>query len=298
MRDEYDDDAEDLDDENDDSDDGAEVTEQELIDDIRDLLNDKMGLDLPAHVSKETVLRDLCVALHAHPGWDDAEGQGGERDMSEDEDDEDIFDPETRQEWAEQGRAREEQPVAMMGYGRRRRMGDLDDLDDHLGEDLGEHLTEDIAEALSEKCSVMIDAPSDDPAEFIQQLGDALHVHPGWDLVEDEDEEGGLEEEPAPRRRSTMSSGAGRLKAKLRMSSGRTNKPIVRKMTPERGRQVAIEQLKNCGYFKTTKPKPIAARLSQPRKPAKGKAGPVTPARGREAASEIIKNCPKIFGTN
>jgi hypothetical protein len=296
MRDDYDDDAEDFDEDDDDSDDGAEVTEQELIDDIRDLLNDKMGLDLPDHVSKETVLRDLCVALHAHPGWDDAEGQGGEQGLSEDEEDEDIFDPETRQEWAEQGRAREEQPVAMMGYGRRRRMGDLDDLDedldDHLGEDLGEHLIENLAEALSEKCSVMIEDPSDDPAEFIQQLGDALHVHPGWDLVEDE-EEGGLDEEPVPRRRSTMSSGAGRLKAKLRMSSGRTSRPVG-KMTARRGAQVAMEQLKNCGYFKTTKPKPIAARLSQPRK-AKAKAGPVTPERAREVVAEVVRNFPGIF---
>jgi hypothetical protein len=141
----------------------------------------------------------------------------------------------------------------------------------------------------------MIEDPSDDPTEFIQQLGDALHVHPGWDLVEDEDEEGGLEEEPAPRRRTAMSGGgAGRLKAKLRMSSGRTSRPVG-KMTPERGRRAALEQLRNCGYFKTTKPKPVAARLSQPRKPAKRQAGPVTPERAREVVAEVVRNFPGIF---
>jgi hypothetical protein len=301
MRDEYDDDAEDLDDEDDDDEAGAEVSDQELLDDIRDLLNDKMGLDLPDHVSKETVLRDLCVALHAHPGWDDAGGQGGERGLSEDEEDEedeDHFDPAVRRRMMEEGRAHEEAPVAMMGYGR---MGD--DLDDDLGDEdldddqVGEHLVESIAEALSEKCRVVIDDPSDDPAEFIQQLGDALHVHPGWELSEDEpdfDDEDLDQIALAQRRRRRSAMSAGRLKAKLRLSSGRTNKPIVRKMTPERGRQVAIEQLKNCGYFKATKPKPIAARLSQPRK-AKAPAGPVTPERGLAAAKEIVKNCPGIF---
>jgi hypothetical protein len=91
-----------------------------------------------------------------------------------------------------------------------------------------------------------------------------------------------------------MSSGAGRLKAKLRMSSGRTSRPVG-KMTARRGAQVAMEQLKNCGYFKTTKPKPVAARLSQPRKPAKRQAGPVTPERAREVVAEVVRNFPGIF---
>jgi hypothetical protein len=132
------------DDDFDDDDRGFEPPDDdELLEEIKDLLRDKVHLNLADHVSKETVLRDLCTALHAHPGIDlvgDDEGVGGEdkddaynEDEDEDaynEDDEeydpeedDLGDPATRKRLIESGSAREELPVAMMSHARRRKVG-------------------------------------------------------------------------------------------------------------------------------------------------------------------------------
>jgi hypothetical protein len=63
------DDTEDQDDE--DEGDGTPPDDDALISEVCELLRDKMGVDLPADdLTPESFLRDLCMALHGHPGHD------------------------------------------------------------------------------------------------------------------------------------------------------------------------------------------------------------------------------------
>jgi hypothetical protein len=94
--DEYDDDdqatmSEDEDlDQADDEDEGAEDADayasaappddDDLLAEVIDLLGSKMGVHIPPHVSLDTFLRDLCLALHGHPGYDFGGEDQGEDD--------------------------------------------------------------------------------------------------------------------------------------------------------------------------------------------------------------------------
>ena len=62
MADDYDEQEYDRDDE------GGAPDDEQLLEEIKGLLSQKMGLDLPEHTGKDNFLRDLSVALHAHPG--------------------------------------------------------------------------------------------------------------------------------------------------------------------------------------------------------------------------------------
>lgn len=63
----------------DDQDQGA-PDDEALLEEIKGLLSQKMGLDLPEHTDTDSFKRDLCVALHAHPGHADRERMSDEVD--------------------------------------------------------------------------------------------------------------------------------------------------------------------------------------------------------------------------
>ncbi len=88
---------------------GGAPDDAALVDEIKGLLSQKMGLDLPEHTDKDTLLRDLSVALHAHPGH-------GAR-MSDEEDEEQAGRDYDRT--RERGGDGEEPSTALMGHRRR-----------------------------------------------------------------------------------------------------------------------------------------------------------------------------------
>jgi len=101
----------------------AEPDEAGLIEGIRQLLCDKMHLELPPDASKKTILRDLYVALHAHPGIDLTGGpDDDEDDLDDDEDGEQLGEDGHEQDGSDPNygegqnnmNAREELPVAAM----------------------------------------------------------------------------------------------------------------------------------------------------------------------------------------
>jgi hypothetical protein len=66
---EYDDDREQYDDGDEyNAEEGGAPDDAALLEEIKGLLSQKMGLDLPEHTTPDSFKRDLCVALHAHPG--------------------------------------------------------------------------------------------------------------------------------------------------------------------------------------------------------------------------------------
>src|SRR6185437_6912046 len=87
------------------SDESGPRSDEQLLEEVCGLLDSKFGLHLPIeHVDTDTFLRDLCMALHGHPGHD--LGDSGTADATDDDDDSGI----------DYSAAREEQPVAMMGH--------------------------------------------------------------------------------------------------------------------------------------------------------------------------------------
>jgi len=102
--------------------------QQELIDGIRQLLADKMHLDLPPDTDAETILRDLYAALHGHPGIDlvddDDDGDAADTDdddqLSEDsEDGDDDHDASGTSIDGPPNDAREEMPRATLSHTRK-----------------------------------------------------------------------------------------------------------------------------------------------------------------------------------
>jgi hypothetical protein len=100
---------------------GGEPDEQELIDELIPILDEKFKLHLPEHVTPKSFIRDILMACHGHPGWEDHEGgAGGEGGEDEgeggeqlSEEDHDGSDPNYGMGERDMN-AREEMPVAMM----------------------------------------------------------------------------------------------------------------------------------------------------------------------------------------